>query len=74
MTIDPYSLCPGGSGQKVKFCCGALIDELNKLDKMVEGEQFAAAVDRLDVLLQTHAGNESLLALKGRGQGRCYMT
>ena len=66
MTIDPYSLCPGGSGQKVKFCCGALIDELNKLDKMVEGEQFAAAVDRLDVLLQTHAGNESLLALKGR--------
>lgn len=66
MTIDPYSLCPGGSGQKIKFCCGDLIDELEKLDKMVEGEQYAAAVDRVDVLLQTHAGNESLLAMKAR--------
>ena len=73
MTIDPYSLCPGGSGQKIKFCCGDLIEDLNKLDKMVEGEQFAAAVDRVDVLLQTHADNESLLALKARllrGLGR----
>ncbi|MBN2291311.1 MAG: hypothetical protein JXM70_02735, partial [Pirellulales bacterium] len=66
MTIDPYSLCPGGSGQKIKFCCGDLIDELNKLDKMVEGEQFTAAVERVDVLLKTHPGKESLLALKAR--------
>ncbi len=66
MTIDPYSLCPGGSGKKIKFCCGDLIDELDQLDKMVEGEQITAAVGRVDVLLQTHAGNESLLALQAR--------
>ena len=66
MPIDPYSLCPGGSGKKIKFCCGDLIDDLNRFDKMVEGEQFVAAVEQIDVLLETHANNEALLALKTR--------
>ena len=66
MPIDPYSLCPGGSGKKIKFCCGDLIDDLNQLDKMVEGEQYAAAIDRIDALLETHANNESLLSQKTR--------
>jgi hypothetical protein len=66
MSIDPYSLCPGGSGKKIKFCCGDLLDDLNRLDKMVEGEQYAAAIEQIDILLATHAGNESLLALKTR--------
>lgn len=66
MPIDPYSLCPGGSGKKVKFCCGDLLNDLNLLDKMIEGEQHTAALERIDYLLESHAGNESLLAQKTR--------
>ena len=66
MPIDPYSLCPGGSGKKIKFCCGDLLEDLNRLDKMVEGEQYVAALEQVDILLETHASNDSLLAMKAR--------
>ena len=25
MSLDPYSLCPGGTGKKIKFCCHELL-------------------------------------------------
>ena len=42
MALDAYSLCPGGTGKKIKFCCPDLLSELEKIDRMIEGEQFIA--------------------------------
>jgi hypothetical protein len=51
MPIDAYSLCPGGTGKKIKFCCGEFLSELQKIDRMVEGEQFLACLKHIDHLL-----------------------
>ncbi len=45
MSIDPYTICPGGTGKKIKFCCSDLVSELDKLQRMIEGEQNVAALD-----------------------------
>jgi hypothetical protein len=51
MPIDAYTPCPGGSGKKVKFCCGGdFLAELQKIDRMVEGQQFLACLQYLDSL------------------------
>ena len=42
MALDAYSLCPGGTGKKIKFCCPDFLPELEKIDRMIEGEQFIA--------------------------------
>ena len=45
MTIDPYAICPGGTGKKIKFCCSDLVSELDKVQRMVEGDQRVACLD-----------------------------
>lgn len=50
MAIDPYTLCPGGTGKKIKFCCSDLVGDLDKVSRMVTGEQFHACLDYLDKL------------------------
>jgi len=65
MTLDQYSLCPCGSGKKIKFCkCAENLAEMVKVDRMIEGEQFVAALDRINVLLKTFPSDAWLLALK----------
>ena len=32
MAINPYALCPCGSGKKIKFCCGDLAGEMERED------------------------------------------
>ncbi len=65
MTLDQYSLCPCGSGKKIKFCkCAENLTEMVKVDRMIEGEQFVAALDRINVLLKTFPTDAWLLALK----------
>jgi tetratricopeptide (TPR) repeat protein len=64
MTINPYALCPCGSGKKIKFCCGDLAGEMEKVLRMVEGSQPAAAVRHLEQLLKKHPQRASLLDLK----------
>ena len=44
MAIDLYSLCPGGRGKKIKFCCPDHIKDLEQIDAFLEGEQFAAGL------------------------------
>ncbi len=67
MAIDAYSPCPGGTGKKIKFCCGDFLGELQKIDRMVEGEQFHACLQTIDQLLKQEPGRnrECLLATKG---------
>jgi tetratricopeptide (TPR) repeat protein len=46
--MDAYTPCPCGSGKKIKFCCGVdLIPDIEKLDRMLEGEQRRAALDHI---------------------------
>ena len=51
MAIDAYSLCPGGTGKKIKFCCGDFLAELQKIDRMIEGEQYLACLQHIDHLM-----------------------
>ena len=64
MPIDAYSLCPGGIDRKVKFCCADLLAELQKIDRMVEGEQYLACLQHIDRLQEQGRPRACLLATK----------
>ncbi len=66
MPIDPYALCPCGSGKKVKFCCTDLVGEMEKVQKMLDGNQRHAALEHVEKVLAQHPGRAALLALKVR--------
>jgi hypothetical protein len=65
MAIDAYSLCPGGTGKKIKFCCSAdFFSELEKIDRMLEGEQYTACLKHIERLreLPANVDRQCLLA------------
>lgn len=64
MPVDPYAICPCGSGKKLKFCCSDLVGEIEKIHRMIEGEQPRAALRHVDQTLASHPGRASLLDLK----------
>ncbi|HJS07403.1 MAG TPA: hypothetical protein VJ809_07065 [Pirellulales bacterium] len=64
MPLDPYSACPGGTGKKIKFCCSDLVGELDKIDRMIEGEQFVACRDHVAKLDEKTPGRPCLLSWK----------
>ncbi len=64
MPIDAYSLCPGGTGKKIKFCCSDLLPELQKLARMIEGDQMLAALGLAEQLLEKHPDRACLMALR----------
>lgn len=64
MPVDPYAICPCGSGKKLKFCCSDLVGEIEKIHRMIEGEQPRAALRHVEQTLASHPGRASLLDLK----------
>lgn len=66
MPLTPYSLCPGGTGKKLKFCSPGHLEELEKIYKLLEGEQFLACLNYIQSLLEKDSGvcRACLLALK----------
>ncbi len=64
MPIDAYSLCPGGTGKKIKFCCPDLLPDLQKVMRMIEGEQMLAALSHVETLLEKNPDRACLLALR----------
>ncbi len=64
MPVDPYAICPCGSGKKLKFCCSDLVGEIEKIHRMIEGEQPRAALRHVNQTLAAHPGRASLLDLK----------
>jgi len=64
MAVDPYATCPCGSGKKLKFCCSDLVGEIEKIHRMIEGEQPRAALRHVEQTLASHPGRASLLDLK----------
>ena len=63
MAIDPYSACPCGSGKKLKFCCSDLAADIEKVQKMVAGDQPHAAQKHVEQLLVKQPKRASLLDL-----------
>lgn len=64
MALDSYSPCPCGSGKKLKFCCSDLSGELAKLARMIEGQQYAAALEQVERDEAKYPGRAALLAIK----------
>ena len=64
MAIDPYGPCPCGSGKKIKFCCGDLAADIERVVRMISGEQRIAAMGVLNRLLEKYPDRIALLDLK----------
>lgn len=66
MAYDAYSLCPGGTGKKVKFCCPDLLGELDKLERMVSGQQYQAALEHVERLDRKFPNRACLMTAKAQ--------
>ena len=64
MPIDPYASCPGGTGKKIKFCCADLIGELDKIQRMLEGEQCAGCLEHIESIEAKYPDRACLLSIK----------
>ncbi len=64
MAVDPYAPCPCGSGKKVKFCCSDLVGDIEKIHRMIEGDQPRAALRHAEQTLAKHPRRASVLDLK----------
>lgn len=64
MALDHYAPCPCGSGKKLKFCCSDLAGELEKIMRMLQGDQPRAALAHLDKALAKNPTRTSLIDLK----------
>jgi hypothetical protein len=64
MPVDPYAPCPCGSGKKLKFCCTDLVGDIEKIHRMIEGDQPRAALQHVEQTLAKHPKRASLLDLK----------
>ena len=66
MPIDAYSPCPGGLDRKIKFCCADLLGELQKIDRMIEGQQYLACLRHIERLQEHGQQRACLLAIKAQ--------
>jgi len=64
MPAGAYSPCPGGTGDSIKFCCTDLLGELQKIERMLDGEQYLACLQQIDHLLKANPDKACLLATK----------
>ena len=58
MALDAYSFCPGGTGKKIKFCCPDFLPELQKIDRMLDGEQYIGCLQHIEHLRQQPANHD----------------
>ena len=63
-SVDPYSPCPCGSGQKFKWCCHKVESYAERAQRMVENGQYEAAIKPLSEGLAKHPDNPWLLTRK----------
>ncbi|MDZ4659920.1 MAG: hypothetical protein SH868_20275 [Bythopirellula sp.] len=68
MALDPYAPCPCGSGKKLKFCCSDLAPDIEKVQRMIAGEQPHAAQKHVEFLLEKQPDRASLLDLQANLQ------
>ncbi len=54
MTIDTYSYPPCGTNKKIKFYCPDMVADIEKIERMLQGEQRVACLDFVRKLLEKH--------------------
>jgi hypothetical protein len=64
MSLDRYSSCPGGTGKKIKFCCSDMVSELDKVQRMLQGRQYASCLELINQLEARKGDRACLLACK----------
>ena len=65
MTLDHYQPCLCGSGKKIKFCCcHDIASDLEKIVRMLQGDQRAAALEQLNHLIEAKGPRAALLSIK----------
>lgn len=57
MPMDPYTICPCGSGKKLKFCCQSISGEMEKVERLIDNHQPRMALQILDKLAKTNEQN-----------------
>jgi len=68
MAVDPYSPCPCGSGKKVKFCCADLAPEMEKIERMLDGQQRVACLEHLEAVEKKYPDRAYLLGVRANVQ------
>ena len=58
MAYDPYAPCPCGSGKKLKFCCQAISDDMDRVYRLIENNQMRAALQQLEGVDKRHPRKE----------------
>lgn len=64
MPIDAYSLCPGGTGKRIKFCCKDIFTDLQEIERMQEGGQNFACLERIEQVERKAPDRACLLEIK----------
>lgn len=64
MPIDAYSLCPGGTGKRIKFCCKDILPDLQDIERMQEGDQNFACLERIEQVERKTPDRACLLEIK----------
>jgi tetratricopeptide (TPR) repeat protein len=65
MAVDVYQVCPCGSGKKLKFCCAKIIEEMERIERLIEDDQLRPAISSLESLHAKHPDNVWVLMLAG---------
>ncbi|MBM4076723.1 MAG: protein-disulfide isomerase, partial [Planctomycetes bacterium] len=52
MPFNVYDPCPCGSGKKIKFCCQDIVDEMERIGRLADGNQPRVALQQLEKLNQ----------------------
>jgi tetratricopeptide (TPR) repeat protein len=66
MATDLYAKCPCGSGKKIKFCCRDIISDIERIERMLAGDQRNAALEKIEKLEVKHPHRPALLSMKAR--------
>jgi tetratricopeptide (TPR) repeat protein len=57
MAIDPYDVCPCGSGKKFKWCCQEIYADIEEAFRLDNAGQHEAALRKMLDVVHAHSGN-----------------
>ncbi len=64
MLIDANTVCPGGTGKRIKHCCPGRAADLDAIARLINGRQFRAALQRIEKLEAKYPDRACLLVMK----------
>lgn len=73
MSINPYSLCPCGSGKQFKWCCQNYYSEIEKAQEQFVSGQKAVALSTIDKLVEKHPNQPQVWTTRAQlyyGEGK----